>query len=169
MNAVVLTQPEVGHEDNAIVAYQMAAKAVAGLEKVVELNMQTVKTSLSEQRALVDAALSSVSLDQVIDLQFQQVPAAMKKTCAYWGHVEDIAVDTHNELAGVLQNSVSSYLSTLFSFFGSAASIGIAPAERTTVTSPLVIDEPPTTQSGPVAILDSAGNVVASTGRTDLH
>ncbi|MDP9648760.1 phasin family protein [Paraburkholderia caledonica] len=169
MNAVVLTQPEVGHEDNAIVAYQMAAKAVAGLEKVVELNMQTVKTSLSEQRALVDAALSSVSLDQVIDLQFQQVPAAMKKTCAYWGHVEDIAVDTHNELAGVLQDSVSSYLCTLFSFFGSAASIGIAPAERTTVTSPLVIDEPPATQSGPVAILDSAGNVVASTGRTDLH
>ncbi len=169
MNAVVLNQPEVRHEGNAIAAYEIVTKAVAGIEKVVELNVQTVKTSLSEQQALVNAALSSVSLDQVIDLQFQQVPAAMKKTCAYWGHVEDIAVDTHNELAGVLQDSVRDYLSTLFSFFGSAASIGIASAGRTTVTSPLAIDEPVATRNEPVAILDSSGNVVSSGGRTDLH
>ena len=169
MNAVILNQPDARQEGNAIAAYDVAAKAVAGFEKVIELNLQTVKTSLFEQQALVDAALSSASLDQVIDLQFQQVPAAIKKTCAYWGHVEDIAVDLHNELASAVQDSMQSYLSTLFSLFGSAAPLGLAPTGRTNVTSPLAIDEPPVIPNEPVAIVDSSGKVVSSGGQTNLH
>ncbi|WP_027800819.1 phasin family protein [Paraburkholderia dilworthii] len=169
MNAVILNQPDDRQEGNAIAAYDVAAKAVACFEKVIELNVQTVKTSLFEQQALVDAALSSASLDQVIDLQLQQVPAAIKKTCAYWGHVEDIAVDLHNELASVVQDSMQSYLSTLFSLLGGAAPFALASAGRTNVTSPLAIEEPPVTQKEPVAILDSSGNVVSSGGQTNLH
>jgi phasin family protein len=169
MNAIVPNQPDVGQQSHAIAAYELAAKAVAGFEKVVELNVQTVKTSLSEQQALVDAALSSSSLNQMIDLQFQQVPAAIKKTCAYWGHVEDIAVDTHNDLVDALQDSVQSYLSTFFSLLDSAASIGIVSTGRTNVTSPLVIEQPPAPQNDPVVIVDSSGNVVSSSPRMDLH
>jgi len=164
-----LNQSDGRQEGNAIAAYDVAAKAVAGFEKVIELNLQTVKTSLVEQHALVDAALSSASLDQVIDLQFQQVPAAIKKTCAYWGHVEDIVVDLNNELASAVQDSMQSYLSTLFSLLGGAAPLGLASAGRTSVTSPLAIQEPPLTQNEPVAIVDSSGNVVSSGGQTNLH
>ncbi|CAB3731824.1 phasin family protein [Paraburkholderia rhynchosiae] len=170
MNAVVLSQPDVRYEGHPIAAYELAARTVSGLEKIVELNVQTVKTSLSEQRALVDAALSSESFNQVFDLQFQQFPAAIKKTCAYWGHVEDIAVDTRNELAEVVQNSVQSYLTTLFSMIDSATSIGTASGGRTNVTSPLAIEQPPGARNEPVAIVDSSGNVVPPSGRASgLH
>jgi hypothetical protein len=105
----------------------------------------------------------------MIDLQFKQVPAAIKKTCAYWGHVEDIAVDTHNDLVDALQDSVQSYLSTFFSLLDSAASIGMVSTGRTNVTSPLVIEQPPAPQNDPVVIVDSSGNVVSSSPRMDLH
>ena len=169
MNAIVLNQPNVRPESNAVAAYEFAAKTVAGFEKVVELNVQAVKTSLIEQRALVDATLLSESMDQIVDLQFQQVPAAIKKACAYWAHVEDIAVDTHNELAGVVQDSLQSYLSALFSLLDSAVSIGMGSNGRSNVTSPLAIEQPPAPPSEPVVIVDSSGNVVSSSPRTDLH
>ncbi|MBW0446571.1 phasin family protein [bacterium M00.F.Ca.ET.228.01.1.1] len=169
MNAIVLNQPDVPQQSHPIAAYEFAAKAVAGLEKVVELNVQTVKTSLSEQQALVDAALSAASMDQIIDLQFQQVPAAVKKTCAYWGHVEDIAVDMHNDFTSVVQDSLQGYLSNLFSFLDSAASFGMASSDRTNITSPLAIEQPPAPRNEPVVIVDSSGNVVSSSPRTDLH
>jgi phasin family protein len=170
MNAVVLNQPEVRHESTAIAAYEFAAKAVAGIEKIVELNVQTVKTSLSEQQALADAALSSGSLNEVFDLQFQQLPAAVTKTCAYWGHVEDIAADTRDGLAEVVQDSLQTCLTTLFSLFDGAASMGLAAAGRTNVTSPLAIEQPPAPPKEPVVIVDSSGNVVSSSARTSgLH
>ncbi|WP_025600127.1 phasin family protein [Burkholderia sp. WSM2230] len=168
MNAVVLNQPDVSQQNHQI-AYEFAAKAVAGVEKVVELNLQTVKTSLSEQQALVDAALSSGSLGQIFDLQFQQVPAAIKKTCAYWGHVEDIAVDVHNDFTSVVQDSLQSYLSSLFSLLDGAAWIGIVSTDRTNITSPLAIEQPPAPSNEPVVIVDSSGNVVSSSPRANLH
>lgn len=169
MNAIVLTQPDIREQSHPIAAYEFAAKAVAGLEKVVELNVQTVKTSLSEQQALIDAALSAASMDQIFDLQIQQLPAAVKKTCAYWGHVEDIAVDMHNDFTSVVQDSLQGYLSTLFSLLDGAASFGMAPTGRTNITSPLALEQPPAPSNEPVVIVDSSGNVVSSSPRTDLH
>ena len=170
MNAVVLTQPEIRNESTSIGAYQVASKAVEGLEKIVELNVQALKTSISEQQALVNAALSSPSLHQIVELQLQHFPAAITKTSAYWRHVGDITAETREELAGAVQNSVQSYLTTLYSLFESATSIAVAATGRREVTSPLVIDQPPAIPNESVEIVDSSGNVVSSSrGGANLH
>ena len=57
--------------------FDSTRKLYSGVERVTELNVQTVKTSLLEQHALTQAALSSQSLHEMIDLQTQQVPAAV--------------------------------------------------------------------------------------------
>ncbi|MFM0125341.1 phasin family protein [Paraburkholderia sp. RL18-101-BIB-B] len=83
-----------------------AEEISAGLEKVIRLNMQTAKTAVAEQRALADAALSAHSLSEVIDLQSQQLPVAVKKSFAYGRHVEDIAVQTGTDLLIAMQEHI---------------------------------------------------------------
>ncbi|MEC5406152.1 phasin family protein [Paraburkholderia sp. MPAMCS5] len=170
MNVAALNRPDIRDESSTIAAYEFAAKAVTGLEKLVELNVQTVKTSLSEQQALIEATLFSASFSTVIELQLQQFPAAVKKISAYWGHVEIIAEETGSELLDVVQESVQNYLATQFSLFDSAASIGIAPIDRTNAASPITVEQSPVATKEPVVLVDSSGNVVLSgRGSSGLH
>ncbi|HEX7932917.1 MAG TPA: phasin family protein [Paraburkholderia sp.] len=170
MNVVALNRPDILDEGSTIAAYEFAAKAVTGLEKLVELNVQTVKTSLSEQQAVIEAAFSSSSFNTVFELQLQQFPAAVKKISAYWGHVETIAEETGNELWSVVQESVQNYLATQFSLFDSAASIGIASVDSTNAASPITVEQSPVATKEPVVLVDSSGNVVSSGRRSSgLH
>ncbi|MGF6768668.1 phasin family protein [Paraburkholderia sp. GAS199] len=74
------------------VAYNCISEAFAGFEALVQPNNQTIRTSLSEQRAVADAALSAETFSEVIDLSTWQLSAAVTKTFAYWRHVEYISV-----------------------------------------------------------------------------
>jgi phasin family protein len=60
-----------------VAAFDCITELFGGFERVAELNVQTVKTSLSEQQALADAALSARSLSEVMDLHSQPLPAAL--------------------------------------------------------------------------------------------
>ncbi|NMM01894.1 phasin family protein [Paraburkholderia sp. RP-4-7] len=150
-------------------AFACTNEVFAGIEKVVELNVQTVKTSLSEQQALGDAALSAQSVSEVIDLQSQQFPAAVTKTFAYWRHVEDIAVQTRNELFSAMQEHFGSSLQT-FAEISDVASSGFVGQERIARSSLLVMTEPAVAGADRVAIVDSSGKVLSSDDvRSDLH
>jgi phasin family protein len=76
--------------------FDCTSEFFGGYKRLVELNVQSVKTSISGQQALADAALSAQSLSELIELHSQQLSAAVKKTCAYWRHVEDITLETTN-------------------------------------------------------------------------
>ncbi|MFM0221340.1 phasin family protein [Paraburkholderia dipogonis] len=139
-------------------AFDWMACAVAGLEKLVELNLQTVKTSLREQEVLAGAALSSRSLNEVIELQSQQLPAALKKTFAYWRHVQEIAVETGGGFASVMQANFQSLVTTL------QAPVDIATwtANEQGRTSRLLSTYPPSAAAGtPAAIVDSSGRMIS--------
>ncbi|MFM0309422.1 phasin family protein [Paraburkholderia sp. RL17-383-BIF-A] len=156
--------------DTAIeVAFDCNTEVLAGVEKVVELNIQTVKTSLSEQQALADAALSAQSLSEVFDLQSQQFPAAVTKTFAYWRHVEEIAADTRIGLFNAMQAHFGSSLNTL------AEMVDMACGNAFVQERGGILDLPGMAQSTVasaerVGIVDSSGRVVSSDDvRGDLH
>jgi phasin family protein len=156
--------------ENAVdAAFDCNTEVLSGITKVVELNLQTVKTSLSEQQALGDAALSAQSLSEVLDLQSQQFPAAIKKTFAYWRHVEDIATHTRNGLFAVMQSHMGSALQTFTGMVDIASGVS-AVEEQAGESSLLVSGEPVVDAAQPVAIVDSSGKVVSS-GKTrgELH
>jgi phasin family protein len=139
-------------------AFDWMACAVAGLEKLVELNVQTVKTSLREQEVLAGAALSSRSLNEVIELQSQQLPAALKKTFAYWRHVQEIAVETGGGLASVMQTSFQSLVTTL----QAQVDIATSAASEQGRTSRLLSTYPARATAGtPAAIVDSSGRMIS--------
>ncbi|MFM0340721.1 phasin family protein [Paraburkholderia fungorum] len=153
-------------------AFDCTTELFAGIEKVVELNVQTVKTSLSEQEALTDAALSARSISEVIDLQSQQLPAAVTKTFAYWRHVEDIAVQMRMELFTAMQANFGGSLET-FAVMVDMAGGGVAvqdAQEQSGESSLLVTAQPAVAAVEQVAIVDSSGKVVSSDDvRGDLH
>lgn len=145
-------------------AFDWIVCAVAGLEKVVELNMQTVKTSLREQEVLAEAALSARSFSEVIDLQSQQLPAALKKTFAYWRHVQEIAAETGGALASVMQASVQNLMTTLHA----PVDIATSAASEQGGTSRLLSTYPPGAGVGtPAAIVDSSGKMISDYGPDD--
>jgi phasin family protein len=150
-------------------AFDCTTEVFAGIERVVELNVQTVKTSLSEQQALADAALSARSLSEVIDLQSQQFPASVKKTFAYWRHVEDIAVQTRDGFFGAMEEHFGGSLQTFAEMFD-VMSVGFAVQERLGGSSLFVMAQPAVGDAERVAIVDSSGKVVSSDdARGDLH
>lgn len=162
MSTTALALPVVSHDINMPPAFEWSARAVAGLERVVELNLQTGRTFLSEQKALADAVIFSQSFDEAVDLQFQQFPATLKKTFAYWRHVEEIALETRNDLASMLHDSLERALAMMQAWVDNAAPT----ASDAVDTARLVVAEAspasPTSNGAPVAIVDSDGNVVSS-------
>lgn len=150
--------------------FDCASEVFTGIEKVAELNVQTVKTSLSEQQALADAALAAQSLTEIVDLQSQQLPAAVTKTFAYWRHIEDIATETR---AGMFEAMQERFASTLQAFVDTMdAAVPSGTLHETSDNVPLLLTAPTAASAvtDPVAIVDSSGQVVSSgRARNDLH
>ncbi len=150
-------------------AFACTNEIFAGIEKVAKLNVQTIKTSLLEQQALADAALSAQSVSEVLDLQSQQLPAAVTKTFAYWRHMEDIAAQTRNDLASAVQEHFGSSLQTFAKMFD-FASIGLDAQDMLGKSSRFVMAQSADASAERVAIVDSSGKVLSSEGvRSDLH
>jgi hypothetical protein len=94
----------------------------------------------------------------VIELQSQQLPAALKKTFAYWRHVQEIAVETGGGLASVMQASFQSLVTTL----QAPVDIATSAASEQGRTSRLLSTYPARTTAGtPVAIVDSSGRKIS--------
>lgn len=149
--------------------FECTTEVFAGVEKIVELNAQTVKTSLSEQQALADAALSARSLTEIIDLQSQQLPAAVTKTFAYWRHMEDIATGTRTAMFEAMGDRFANPWQAFIDTMG-VVSDKAASRESSGDVPLLLTDNTAANIADPVAIVDSSGKVVSSAGmRDDLH
>lgn len=151
------------------VAFDCNTEVFAAIEKVVELNLQTVKTSLAEQQALADAALSAGSFSEVFEIQSQQLPAAVTKTFAYWRHVEEIAADTR---IGVFNAMQAHFGSSIQAFAGMVdMTVGNAMAQaRSGVDTSLAMAEPVMDAAEQVSIVDTSGRVMSSEdGRGSSH
>jgi hypothetical protein len=110
---------------------------------------------------LADAALSAHSLSEVIDLQSQQLPAAVKKSFAYSRHVEDIAVQMGTGLFIAMQEHIGRSLRMLWETVDFSAGAGAAP-RRMEKAAVLVAGQTETAIAEPVAIVNSSGKVIAS-------
>jgi phasin family protein len=136
-----------------------------GFERVVELNVQTVKTSLSDQQALANAALSAQSLSEVIDLHSQQLPTTVRKSFAYWRHIEDIVMETGNRFFTAMYAHSGGFLKRFEEMTDIAAAGVSVPCEQSSLH---VAGQP--AEAEPMAIVDSAGKVISSDRvRNDLH
>jgi phasin family protein len=108
----------------------IARRTFEGFEQLTHLNLQTVKTTLVEQREIAEEAVTSNSLEWVASLPAAQTQAAMKKALAYWRHASNIAIETAADNVGSGWCSFNEYAHWTASWVGGAASTVSESARR---------------------------------------
>jgi phasin family protein len=78
--------------------FGLTHKAFEGVEKLVELNLQVAKTSLSEAAETTNAAMSVKDAQELMALQAGLLQPAAEKAAAYSRHLYDIFAGTSAEV-----------------------------------------------------------------------
>lgn len=87
------------HKANVETLFGLTAKAFEGVEKLVELNLQVAKTTLSEAAETTQAALAVKDVQELLALQAGLLQPAAEKAAAYSRHLYDIVSGTNAEVA----------------------------------------------------------------------
>ena len=95
------------HKANVETLFGLTHKAFEGLEKLVELNLQVVKTSLSEVADTTKAALSVKDAQELLALQTTLLQPAAEKAAAYSRHLYDIVAATNAEVTKVAEGKIA--------------------------------------------------------------
>ena len=95
-----LTQDQVAAagKANLETLFGLTAKAFEGVEKLVELNLQVAKATLTETADNTKAALGAKDAQELLALQASLLQPSAEKAAAYSRHLYDIAAATTAEV-----------------------------------------------------------------------
>ena len=94
-----------------------ALKSLQGVEKLAELNIQAVKTSVTESNDQIKALMSVKDAKAFADLAVSQAQPAADKATAYAKHVYSIGNDVGTELASLIEKQFAESSKQLNSAF----------------------------------------------------
>jgi phasin family protein len=95
------------HKANVETLFSLGTKAFEGVEKLVELNMQTAKTAMDEVAEHTKAVLAAKDPQELVQLQSGLLQPAAEKAAAYSRHLYDIATATSTEVSKMAEDQVS--------------------------------------------------------------
>ena len=105
----MLTAEQVlsAHRANVEVLFGLGNKAFEGVEKLIELNVQTAKVAMTEAADAARAALSVKDAQELFALQTGLLQPTAEKAAAYSRHVYEIAAATNAEVAKVAETTAT--------------------------------------------------------------
>jgi phasin family protein len=92
---------------NVETLFGLTNKAFEGVEKLVELNLQVAKTSLTEAAETTKAAMSVKDAQELLTLQASLLQPAAEKAAAYSRHLYDIVAGTNAEVTKAAEATVA--------------------------------------------------------------
>ena len=107
MTPFTAEQMMAAHKANVETLFGLTNKAFEGVEKLVELNLQVAKASLSDAAETTTAALSVKDAQELMALQASLLQPAAEKAAAYSRHLYDIAAGTNAEVAKVAEANMA--------------------------------------------------------------
>ena len=110
--------------------FRLAGKTFEGIEKLAELNIQTIKTLVSEAQEAALTLLSIKDPQELVTLQSGLLKPAGEKAAAYARHVRGIVAATRAEFTKAAEVSVTEVRKTLLAAVDSAAKSGPAGSEH---------------------------------------
>ena len=87
--------------------FGLTHKAFEGVEKLMELNLQVAKTSLTELAETTQAALSVKDAQELLALQAGLLQPAAEKAASYSRHLYDIMAGTNAEVTKVAEHTLA--------------------------------------------------------------
>ena len=88
---------------NVETLFGLTSKAFEGVEKLVELNLQVARTTLTEAAETAQAALSVKDAQELLSLQASLLQPAAEKAAAYSRHLYDIVAGANAEVTRVAE------------------------------------------------------------------
>ena len=90
-------------KSNVEILFGLTTKAFEGVEKLVELNLQTAKAAMGEAADATRAAFSVKDAQELLALQAGLLQPVAEKAAAYSRHVYEIAAATNAEVTKVAE------------------------------------------------------------------
>lgn len=100
--------------------FGLSNKALEGVEKLVELNLQTDRTALAEASEAAQAALSVKDAQELFALQASLLQPSAEKAAAYGRHVYEIFAGTTAEVGKVAEATVAESQKTVIALVDNA-------------------------------------------------
>jgi phasin family protein len=110
--------------------FRLAGKTFEGIEKLAELNLQTIKTLIGEARETALTALSAKDLQELVALQSGLLKPTGEKAAAYARHVREIVGATRDEFTKAAEVSLTETRKTLLAVVDAAAKSAPAGSEQ---------------------------------------
>jgi len=95
------------HKANVETLFTLGAKAFEGVEKLVELNLQTAKTAMEEAAEHTKAVLAAKDPQELVALSSNLMQPVAEKAASYSRHLYDIATSTGSEVSKMAEGQVS--------------------------------------------------------------
>lgn len=92
---------------NLATLFDLSQKAFAGVEKVVELNLQVAKTSMEEVAEHAKAVMAAKDPQELFALNASLLQPSAEKAAAYGRHLYDIASATSAEVSKLAEAQVA--------------------------------------------------------------
>lgn len=103
MSSVVPNQFAAAQKSNLNHLFALTNLAFDGFQKLTELNLQAIRTTLAEGQDNVEAVLAGKDLREVFAVQGKLAQPAAEKAVAYARHVYEIASNTQVELTKAVE------------------------------------------------------------------
>jgi phasin family protein len=107
MSYLTAEQIVAAQKANMEVLFGLTEKAYAGVEKLVELNLQVAKAALSETSESVQAVMSVKDAQELMSLQQAMLQPAAEKAAAYSRQVYDILTNTNTSVGKVVEGQMA--------------------------------------------------------------
>ena len=107
MNFMTPDQFAASNKANLEILFGLTSKAFEGVEKLVELNLQVAKATLSESAENTKAAMGVKDAQELLALQASLLQPSAEKAAAYSRHLYDIAQSTSSEFTKTAEAQLS--------------------------------------------------------------
>jgi phasin family protein len=104
MSLLTPEQIAASHKANLESLYSLTTKAFEGVEKLVELNLQVVKSTLAESQENAQRLLSVKDAQEFLALQASLTQPIAEKALSYGRHVYEIATATQAEFTKIAES-----------------------------------------------------------------
>lgn len=128
VDQIVATQ-----KDQAAAFYDLANKAVAGVEKLAELNLKAIKATVADSAAKTEALLNVKDVQGLLALQGGDLKTVSEKASAYSRELYEIATGVGSEFSKVAEARAAEAQKQFTAFVDSA--VKSAPSIQNAVSS----------------------------------
>ncbi|MFL9906848.1 TIGR01841 family phasin [Paraburkholderia sp. RL17-337-BIB-A] len=130
MSSLPPEQIVAAQKAGADTTFGFLTKAFDGVEKLAELNVQAVKSSLAENQEILVKTFSAGEPHALFAQQASHAQPAIEKAQSYWRHVYEIISSTQAEFAAVAEAQLKQYQQGALAFVDSLAKKAPAGSEN---------------------------------------